>query len=232
VQNVIDLAKSAPAAEVKKNSDSEQSAVSSRPPSVASKPFTPVAEKKVVEPTPAAAISKPEPVSVTTTVAEPPVPIEKSKKSLRIEGSTSLADLQNQLEEKEKNVVVADSLFQAHQEIEDNVLKDVWGKYALQVTTEKPHITSLFRSNQPVSVDGAIKVVVNTLVQKNMFDEELPLFVEFVKKEKNLSIHVIVEVNKEPDATPKRAFTQKEKLDMMIEKNPHVLTLLKQFELK
>ena len=65
-----------------------------------------------------------------------------------------------------------------------------------------------------------------------MFDEELPLFVEFVRNEKKLSIHVIVEVNKEPDATPKKAFTQKEKLDMMIEKNPHVLTLLKQFDLK
>jgi DNA polymerase-3 subunit gamma/tau len=237
LQNVINLAKTAsPSAEVKKNSDSEQPSVVSHQSSVKPSSFSPVVEKKTVEPVTAPAVSKPvaekpEPVAAATAVAEPQPQIEKPKKVLRIEGSTSLSELQNKATAKEKEAV-AEGLFVAKQEIADDVLKECWETYAAKVTAEKPHITSLFRSNQPFTVDGAIKVIVNTLVQKNMFDEELPLFVQYVKNEKDLSIHVIVEVNKEPDAAPKKAYTQKEKLEMMIQKNPHVLTLMQKLDLK
>jgi len=235
LQNVINLTKSAPAVEVKKNSDSQQSADSSRQPSVAQQPVTPVFEKKTVEPIVAPIVSEPvaektKAITVSNVVSEPQPPIEKLKKNLRI-GAPSISDLEQKAAVKEKDAL-AEGLFLAKQEIAEDVLKDLWAKYAANVTAEKPHITSLFRSNHPVSVDGAIKVVVNTLVQKNMFDEELPHFVQFVKNEADLSIHVIVEVNKDPDAAPKKAFTQKEKLEMMIQKNPHVLTLLQQLDLK
>jgi DNA polymerase III subunit gamma/tau len=235
LQNVINIAKTTPPpVEVKKNTDTQQP---HKPTVTNYQPAAPL-EKKTPEPaiTPTVAqqitAEKKETAVAETMVAEPQPSVQKPRRALQIEHSVSLSSLENKLQEQQKAASQTDSLFAVQPEIADDELKKIWESYAARMSAEKPHITSLFRSNLPVSVDGAIKVTVNTLVQKNMFDEELPHFAEYVKKEKNLSLHVMVEVNKEPDTAPKKAYTQKEKLDMMIQKNPHVLTLLQQLDLK
>jgi DNA polymerase III subunit gamma/tau len=232
IRNIVELNKTSEYSEVKKNFSSHLNTGNNSKSPVPDSSLKIIAEKNdnISESTRYVSLSENKGKPIVENVVQEKSKDEKTGNNLQIENSFRLGELDDNI--KNENDDNTGSLFSAHQDIETDILIELWNGYAQKVFDEKPHITSLFRSNHPVSVDGAIKVEVNTLVQKNMFDEELPIFVEFVKRQKNISIHVIVDVNKEPDSAPKKAYTQKEKLDMMIQKNPHVLTLLKQFDLK
>ncbi len=168
--------------------------------------------------------------SAPTTVAEPKPELAKPRKSLSL--GTSLGKLEENIQKAKEDNSISDSLFQV-QKIPLEILVAAWNNFAKLLSEEKPHIASVFKSNQPIDADGTIKVVVNTIVQKNQFEESKQDFLDYLKQEHDLRPSFIVELVKDAEDAPiKKAFTKDEKLELMIQKNPDVLTLLQELDLK
>lgn len=159
-------------------------------------------------------------------VVKTPAP-KKNLSSLGV----SISSIENKIEEDEK-AKKEDGLFVADTVPQETLLK-AWHEYAKEINKEKANIASIFRSYTPLSVDGAIKVTVNIIVQKHELEHAKQHFLDFLKERFNIKTYLIIEVEKEADNSPlKKAYTQKEKIEMMIQKNPHVLTLIQQLDLK
>jgi hypothetical protein len=160
-------------------------------------------------------------------------PQQKTRKKLSLDHSISINSIEQNLLSSNKQIeteaIASDT---KKQKISQEEMNQLWENYASSIVSDKPHITSLFRFNRPITTEEGFKVTVNTQVQKNMFDEVLPHFADYVKKQKAISVGLVVELSKENEKTPAKAFTQKEKLDRMIQKNHHLLALIQQLQLK
>jgi DNA polymerase-3 subunit gamma/tau len=176
--------------------------------------------------------SIPKGVEILTPVVYDAKPeLAKPRKSLSL-GTTSLGKLEENIQKAKEDNTVSDSLFQ-FQKIPLEILVTAWNNFAKLLSEEKPHVASIFKSNQPIDVDGGIKVTVNTIVQKNQFEESKQDFLDYLKQEHDIRPSFIVELLKDAEDAPiKRAFTKDEKLELMIQKNPDVLTLLQELDLK
>ena len=102
-----------------------------------------------------------------TIVAESKSEVAKPKKNFSL-GVVSIGKLDEAINKPKEEVHEAEGLFPV-QEIPKDDVTTAWNNFAKKITEEKPHVASVYRSNEPIVADGAIKVVVNTLVQKNEF---------------------------------------------------------------
>ncbi len=215
--------------EVKKNSDGEVALLQPLQPKTESaiqqnaSTSIPSEEKKE---TPQPVVSENKPTETVPTV--------KTKKVLGFNSELSLASVDKEIEQKQKEQELQKAeagFFEVHEEVEQDMLNEIWKLYTEILTTSKPNVASVFALNHPVAADGAIKITVNALVQKETLEEEKKNFLHFLKEKTGIQAHIIVELNKEAESA-KRILSGKEKLEHMVQKNPHVLTLLKEFGLK
>jgi hypothetical protein len=58
------------------------------------------------------------------------------------------------------------------------------------------------------------------------------MFLDFMKQHYGVRAAMVIEVVKDADDVIRRAFTKEEKLQVMINKNPFVLDLIQQLDLK
>jgi DNA polymerase-3 subunit gamma/tau len=166
-----------------------------------------------------------------TIVAESKTEVDKPKKNFSL-GVVSIGKLDEAINKPKEEVHEAEGLFPV-QEIPKDVVATAWNNFAKKIAEEKPHVASVYRSNEPIVADGAIKVVVNTLVQKNEFEDSKQDFLDYLKLHYEINrVSFIVEVVKDAEGTIKRAFTKDEKLEQMIQKNPHIITLMQELDLK
>ena len=246
LSNLLSLVSTGNIPEVKKNSDSVATTVSAASTLIKEKEVEklPASEAYKITEQPSVATpihaentsasieeSIPKRIEVAPTeISEPKPELSKPKKSLSL--GTSLGKLEENLQKAKEDNTTSDILFQV-QKIPSEILITTWNNFAKLLSEEKPHIASIFKSNQPIDADGTIKVVVNTLVQKNQFEESKQDFLDYLKQEHDLRTSFIVELVKDAEDAPiKKAFTKDEKLELMIQKNPDVLTLLQELELK
>jgi DNA polymerase-3 subunit gamma/tau len=166
-----------------------------------------------------------------TIVAESKTEVARPKKNFSL-GVVSIGKLDEAINKPKEEVHEAEGLFPV-QEIPKDVVTTAWNNFAKKIAEEKPHVASVYRSNEPIVADGAIKVVVNTLVQKNEFEDSKQDFLDYLKLHYEINrVSFIVEVVKDAEGTIKRAFTKDEKLEQMIQKNPHIITLMQELDLK
>jgi DNA polymerase-3 subunit gamma/tau len=248
LSNLLSLASTENIPEVKKNSDGVATTVSAPTVIIKEKEVEklPASEAyKIIEESSVAAPIHTENISASTresipkrieeeiapiAVSEPKPELSKPKKALSL--GTSLGKLEENIQKAKEDNSVSDSLFQV-QKIPSEILATTWNNFAKLLSEEKPHVASIFKSNQPIDADGTIKVVVNTIVQKNQFEESKQDFLDYLKQEHDLRASFIVELVKDAEDAPiKKAFTKDEKLELMIQKNPDVLTLLQELDLK
>jgi DNA polymerase-3 subunit gamma/tau len=246
LSNLLSLVSTGNIPEVKKNSDSVATTVSAASTLIKEKEVEklPASEAYKITEQPSVATpihaentsasieeSIPKRIEVAPTeISEPKPELSKPKKSLSL--GTSLGKLEENLQKAKEDNTTSDILFQV-QKIPSEILITTWNNFAKLLSEEKPHIASIFKSNQPIDADGTIKVVVNTLVQKNQFEESKQDFLDYLKQEHDLRTSFIVELVKDAEDAPiKKAFTKDEKLELMIQKNPDVLTLLQELDLK
>lgn len=167
-------------------------------------------------------------------VTETSMPSPDKPRRRLLEHSLPLVSMAESISDitKTTSKTTADNAVDSGVPVTPEMLGILWDEYATLCYEQKLHITTLFRSNRPVITPEGIVVTVGSSVQKNMFDEELPHFKEYVKNKKNIDLFIAVNVQKDVDISPQKPFTQKEKIQRMTEKNPHVLHLLQQFDLK
>lgn len=83
--------------------------------------------------------------------------------------------------------------------------------------------------------DGRVKVVVGTTVGRDLFEPERTPFREFLQRElgvKRVAVEVEIDKSLAESSAPRKAFSSKEKLMQMAEKNPAILKLKDNLDLK
>ncbi len=169
-------------------------------------------------------------VSATTSQAVKE-PVLRTKK-LPTLGIKSLGNLEEKIQQEKEAALAEKNNLLPIDHVSETVVKTAWNKFAKHIASEKPNIASVYNNNNPDIKDGVISVVVNTLVQKNEFEDSKQMFLDFMKQHYDVRAAMVIEVVKDADDVIRRAFTKEEKLQVMINKNPHVLDLIQQLDLK
>ncbi|TFH20004.1 MAG: hypothetical protein E4H10_17155 [Bacteroidia bacterium] len=114
----------------------------------------------------------------------------------------------------------------------DAVLR-AWNDYAHSIEKSKPRIFSTLTSNRPVVLgDGAVKVMLNSEAQKDNFNKNIKSeLVGFIQNKTGISkVEIITEVT-EGVENGKKIYTEQDKLEFLIKKNPDLGILKNRFNL-
>jgi DNA polymerase-3 subunit gamma/tau len=114
----------------------------------------------------------------------------------------------------------------------DAVLR-AWNDYALSIEKSKPRIYSTLTSNRPVvRGDGAIQLLLNSESQRDNFNAKIKSeLVGFIRSKTGFSsVEIITEVAESVE-NEKKLYTEQDKLDFLIKKNPELGTLKSRFNL-
>ena len=114
----------------------------------------------------------------------------------------------------------------------DAVLR-AWNDYALSIEKSKPRIYSTLTSNRPVvRGDGAIQLLLNSESQRDNFNAKIKSeLLGFIQSRTGLSsVDIIAEVAESVE-NGKKLYTEQDKLDFLIKKNPELGTLKSRFNL-
>ncbi len=120
--------------------------------------------------------------------------------------------------------------------IEPEKLAAAWAAYKAKLGADnKISMQSLVERSLYRLVEGKVIVVLGNTVERDLFEPERMAFKEFVEKEMGVQrVFVEVEVDRSlAEANiPRKAFSSKEKLAQMAEKNPAILKLKDNLDLK
>ncbi|MCK4751518.1 MAG: hypothetical protein KAT15_30885, partial [Bacteroidales bacterium] len=108
-----------------------------------------------------------------------------------------------------------------------------WNDYALSLEKKKPRIYSTLTSNLPeVRGDGAVRVRLNSEAQKDNFIKNIKSdLADYIQNKTGLArVEIITEVA-ENMQSEKKIYTEQDKLDFLINKNPELGTLKSRFNL-
>ena len=114
----------------------------------------------------------------------------------------------------------------------DAVLR-AWNDYALSIEKSKPRIYSTLTSNRPVvAADGALKVLLNNEAQRDNFIKSIKSeLVGFIQNKTGISrVEIIAEVAESVE-NGKKIYTEQDKLEFLIRKNPDLGKLKTRFNL-
>lgn len=145
-------------------------------------------------------------------------------------GSLSFADLNVKEEKKKEPATQTD----AQIEIDAAQLAKAWGDYVKILETEKRlSLQSLMTQNKP-GVEGAVvTVVLQSRLQKELFDNERTKLLQFLESKLQVSgISLMAVVDKKAAPQNTKPFTASEKFRRMAEENPKILDLQKRLDLK
>ena len=114
----------------------------------------------------------------------------------------------------------------------DAVLR-AWNDYARSIEKSKPRIFSTLTSNRPVVLgDGAVRVLLNSEAQKDNFNKNIKSeLVGFIQSKTGIAkVEIITEVT-EGVENGKKIYTEQDKLEFLIKKNPDLGILKNRFNL-
>lgn len=112
-------------------------------------------------------------------------------------------------------------------------VKTAWKEYARSLEKSKPRIFSTLSSNQPVvGEDGLVRVYLNSEAQRDNFNKNIKSdLLRFIKSHTGISrVEIIAEVSDSED-NGKKIYTEQDKLDFLIKKNPELGMLKSRFNL-
>jgi DNA polymerase-3 subunit gamma/tau len=117
--------------------------------------------------------------------------------------------------------------------VNPEAVMNAWKKYAQSLERSKPRIYSTLTSNQPViGEDGAVRVSLNSEAQRDNFNKNIRSdLLRFIQEQIGASrVEIIAEVSESED-NGKKIYTEQDKLDFLIKKNPELGKLKTRFNL-
>jgi hypothetical protein len=110
---------------------------------------------------------------------------------------------------------------------------EAWNDYALSLQKSKPRMHSTLTSNQPeISEKGSLSIRLNSEAQRDHFLKKIksPLAEHIRRKTGLVHLEIIAEVA-EGEKDEKKIYTEQDKLEFLIQKNPELGTLKSRFNL-
>ncbi|MFO7933741.1 MAG: DNA polymerase III subunit gamma/tau [Bacteroidales bacterium] len=114
----------------------------------------------------------------------------------------------------------------------DQILK-AWDDYAATIEKSRPRIYSTLKSNRPeIRTDGTVRLQLNTEAQRDHFTRNIrPALLQFIQDALGVShLEIYTEVAKN-EQNGKRIYTDQDKLDYLMKKNPELGQLKSRFNL-
>jgi DNA polymerase-3 subunit gamma/tau len=114
----------------------------------------------------------------------------------------------------------------------DRILK-AWNDYAASMEKSKPRVYSTLHTNRPVvKADGTIQLLLNSEAQRDNFIKNIRSgLAEYIKKSTGMERVEIVADVMETEKNGKRIYTEQDKLDFLMKKNPELGQLKSRFNL-
>jgi DNA polymerase-3 subunit gamma/tau len=127
---------------------------------------------------------------------------------------------------------------EVHSEVEPtaadpDAIIHAWKEYAALMEKKKPRIYSTLVNNKPVvRADGSVMVLLNSEAQRDNFTKNIkPELVAYIKKACTFSgVEIITEVS-ESTQNGKKIYTEQDKLEYLLQKNPELGKLKTRFNL-
>jgi DNA polymerase-3 subunit gamma/tau len=117
--------------------------------------------------------------------------------------------------------------------VDSDAILLAWNDYALSIEKSKPRIYSTLTSNRPVvRGDGVVRVLLNSDAQSDNFNKNIKSeLVDFIQNKTGISrVEILTEVA-ENVQNGKKIYTEQDKLDFLIKKNPELGALKSRFNL-
>ncbi|HXH18151.1 MAG TPA: DNA polymerase III subunit gamma/tau [Chitinophagales bacterium] len=118
--------------------------------------------------------------------------------------------------------------------IDSGMLTEAWNEYVKILEKEKRlSLQSLMQQNKPNVEGGVVTVVLQSRLQKELFDNERTKLLKFLEEKlqvQGISLMAVVDKTGVPKQT--KPFTASEKFSRMAEENPAILELQKRLDLK
>lgn len=177
--------------------------------------------------------STPAPEPQPKTVSKPDINKRLLSGGNSISG-VSLSNIGKKEKPVEEEVKISDEE-KANIVIDPEQLKTAWAGFAEEMRQKGSTVVyQAIKEMIPQNEGPKITITLGNSVQLDRVNDEKQFMHEYLTKElslKYLEIHVELDKTKD-DNTPKRAFTSKEKLARMVEKNPQVRTLIEKLDLQ
>jgi DNA polymerase-3 subunit gamma/tau len=110
-------------------------------------------------------------------------------------------------------------------------LKVLWERYANKVKEEgKINVYTMLTSNEPILENDEITVIIENKIQESILQDELVYFLNYLRPElKNFNLRIVTK--KLERELKNRLYTSIEKYQYMVQKNPQLEEMRKQFNL-
>ena len=165
------------------------------------------------------------------TVWKPSISIKDSLKQDYVEPS---APKPQAVEKKEEVASIIPGEKQAEQVPPDpDRILNAWKAYAASVEKTNPRVFSTLQNQKPVvSAEGVIRVLLNTEAQKDNFQKNIKGDLSsYIREATGMAVIEIITELMEQASEKKRIYTDQDRLEFMIEKNPEVGQLKSRFGL-
>ncbi|MCD4709284.1 MAG: DNA polymerase III subunit gamma/tau [Bacteroidales bacterium] len=193
----------------------------------------PAPQPETLEPAPEPDASKPAPEplpqvgnDISSLVKTPGISIKNSLKGT----STAAAPVEDlPIESVEQNQPVTEKPASAG----PDAIIHAWNDYAASLEKSRPRIYSTLIHNRPVvRADGAVIVLLNSEAQRDNFDKKIKSeLVGYIQNATGLStVEIITEVS-ESAQNGKKIYTEQDKLEFLVRKNPELGKLKSRFNL-
>lgn len=158
--------------------------------------------------------------------APPVVALVKSKKLLT--ANTITQQGADAIKEEPKEKPYMGEVYILNQE---NLLL-LWNSFAQDLPEENVGMKRLFNTFKPIlNSKLEIELTVSSDLQKTQFEGLQNAIIHYVGQRTGANVSLIIVANKQ-DTGSKKPYSPQEKLDRLIEKNPHIKTLIKRFNLE
>ncbi len=196
-------------------------------------PVTEPVSKPVQQPTSEPVASTPQPESATqpengasSLVRTPGISIKDSLKGTST-ASAPVEDLHS--EPAEQKVPVEEKPASA----DPDAIIHAWNDYAASIEKSKPRIYSTLIHNRPeVRADGTVMVLLNSEAQRDNFVKKIKSeLVAYIQNATSLSIVEIITEVSESSQNGKKIYTEQDKMEFLVRKNPELGKLKSRFNL-
>lgn len=149
-------------------------------------------------------------------------------RTIASEGKLSLKNLLNPQENKEAAAV---NIVERFDEFSQDELDDRWRKFAYSVKLHDLDLYSTLTANKPTLKEGFIVElkIFNSAQEADVNNRKAELLAYLRKQLNNTAIDLEMVIDKEAES--KGVYTIQDKYKKLVEKNPHVDTLRKKFDL-
>jgi DNA polymerase-3 subunit gamma/tau len=114
----------------------------------------------------------------------------------------------------------------------DSIIR-AWNEYATSIQKSKPRIYSTLIHHKPVvKGDGVVMVLLNSEAQRDNFTKNIKsALLKYIKQKTGItSLELITEVS-ESEENGKKIYTEQDKLEFLLNKNPELAKLKSRFNL-